>query len=393
VYRTYVRPGEPVSPDDERTIAEALGAARARRDDLDPELFELLGRVLRGELDGPARELCLRFQQTTGPVMAKGVEDTTFYRFNRLASLNEVGGDPSRFGIDPGVFHEAMATTAWPRAMLASSTHDTKRSEDVRARIALLSEIPGELAAAVYRWSGMHEAPDANLAWLLFQVLVGAHPLPVDRALAYVEKATKEAKRHTSWTDPVPEYDDAVRGWVEALLTDEAFLADLDTFVAPIVDAGWSNALGAQLVKLTAPGVPDVYQGTELWDLSLVDPDNRRPVDYDLRRRLLAEVEGMTPAEAWARRDEGLPKLLITRDALRARVGGDYQPVVARGPLAEHVDAFARGGKHATVITRLPLGLRRAGGWDAETTVELPWGEVLVADVLRDLPVALLRRP
>jgi len=140
--------------------------------------------------------------------------------------------------------------------------------------------------------------------------------------------------------------------------------------------------------------VPDVYQGTELWDLSLVDPDNRRPVDHDLRRTLLAELDHLSPAEVWARRAEGLPKLLVTRDALRARVGGDYQPLVARGPMAEHVLAFARGGKHATVVTRLPLGLRRKGGiWDRDTTVGLPWGEALVADVLRDLPVALLERP
>ncbi|MCU1483725.1 MAG: malto-oligosyltrehalose synthase [Actinomycetia bacterium] len=393
VYRTYVRPGAPVSPADERTITVALDDARARRADLDPELFELLGRVLRGELDGPARELCLRFQQTTGPVMAKGVEDTTFYRFNRLASLNEVGGDPSRFGVDVATFHEAMATTSWPRAMLASSTHDTKRSEDVRARIALLSEVPDEFAAAAGRWTQVHEPPDRNLAWLLFQVLVGAHPLPLDRALAYVEKATKEAKQHTSWTDPVPEYDGAVRAWVEALCADDALLADLDGFVAPLVDPGWSNALAAQLVKLTAPGVPDVYQGTELWDLSLVDPDNRRPVDYDLRRKLLAELDGMTPAEAWARRDEGLPKLLLTRQALRARPEGTYRPLAAHGAAAAHVVAFARGDRLATVVTRLPITLARVGGW-RDTTVDLPWAEgVPVADLLRDLPAALVERP
>jgi (1->4)-alpha-D-glucan 1-alpha-D-glucosylmutase len=388
VYRTYVRPGEPVTPADERVITEAVEAARARRDDLDPELFTLVGRVLRGELEGPGAELCLRFQQTTGPVMAKGVEDTTFYRYNRLTSLNEVGGDPHRFGTSVADFHAAMPSSG----MLASSTHDTKRSEDVRARISLLSEAPGEFAAAVDRWAGMHEPPDRNLAWLVYQALVGAHPLPLDRLQAYVEKASKEAKQHTSWTDPVPEYDDAVRAWLEAMLGDDAFAADLDAFVAPLLDPGWSNALAAQLVKLTAPGSPDVYQGTELWDLSLVDPDNRREVDYDLRRTLLAELDAMTPAEAWARRAEGLPKLLVTRDALRARVDGAYEPLAARGPAADHVVAFARGGKHATVVTRLPIGLQRAGGW-RDTTVELPWGEVLVGDLLRDMPVALVERP
>jgi (1->4)-alpha-D-glucan 1-alpha-D-glucosylmutase len=389
VYRTYVRPGEPVTAADDRVIAEALDAARARRDDLDPELFALLRRVLRGELDGPAAELCLRFQQTTGPVMAKGVEDTAFYRYDRLTSLNEVGGDPSRFGTSVADFHAAMPSTG----MLASSTHDTKRSEDVRARIALLSEAPTVFVERVVEpLAARHEPPDRNLAWLVFQTLVGAHPLPFDRAMAYVEKVTKEAKQHTSWTDPNPAYDRAVRAWMEALYASEE-LGRVATFATSIEDPGWSNALGAQLVKLTAPGVPDVYQGTELWDLSLVDPDNRRPVDHDLRRTLLAELDHLTPAEAWARRAEGLPKLLVTRDALRARVGGDYEPLAAHGPHADHVVAFARGGRHATVVTRLPLGLRRTGGWDEETTVVLPWGEALVADLLRDLPVAILERP
>jgi (1->4)-alpha-D-glucan 1-alpha-D-glucosylmutase len=400
VYRTYVRPGESLSDADRLTIAEALDVARQRRADLDPELFDLLGRVLRGEFtEDPGAELCLRFQQTTGPVMAKGVEDTTFYRYNRLLSLNEVGGDPGRFGTRPERFHEDMALAGlrWPRAMLSSSTHDTKRSEDVRARIALLSEIPGEFAAAADRWAARHDPPDRNLAWLLYQTLIGAHPLPIDRALAYVEKVTKEAKQHTSWIDPVRVYDDAVRRFVEELLGDEWFTAELSAFVEPLVDPGWVNALAAQAVKLTAPGVPDVYQGTELWDLSLVDPDNRRPVDYDRRRRLLAELDGQSPAEVWARRDEGLPKLLVTRHALQLRhrhpdvfEGGSYEPLRVSGPAADHVVAYARAGRVATVVPRLPLTLARRGGWQ-DTTVDLPWKPgVLVAELLADFPVALL---
>jgi (1->4)-alpha-D-glucan 1-alpha-D-glucosylmutase len=411
VYRTYVRPGDDVAEADEadeadeRTIAGALDEAERRRADLDPELFAFLGRVLRGELDGPAAELCLRFQQTTGPVMAKGVEDTTFYRYNRLTSLNEVGGHPGHFGADVASLHADMAAAAqrWPAAMLASSTHDTKRSEDVRARLALLSEIPTELAEAVDRWSKANERhrthglPDRNAEWLLYQSLVGAHPLPVDRAAAYLEKATKEAKQHTSWIDPVPAYDDAVRRFVSGVLDDEEFLADLDSFVRPLVDPGWVNALAAQAVKLTAPGVPDVYQGTELWDLSLVDPDNRRPVDYERRRRLLAELDELTPAEVWARRDEGLPKLLVTRDALHLRrrlpevfAGGSYEPLPVTGAAADHVVAFCRGGRVATVVPRLPLTLARAGGW-RDTAVELPWsGPVAVVELLGDLPVAIV---
>lgn len=188
-------------------------------------------------------------------------------------------------------------------------------------------------------------------------------------------------------------YDEALRRWLGALLGDERFTADLDDFVTPLLDAGWTNSLAAQLVKLTAPGVPDIYQGTELWDLSLVDPDNRRPVDYDLRARLLAALEHLSPAEAWARRAEGLPKLLITRDALRARPAGGYRPLPARGPAAGHVVAFVRDERLATVVPRLPLRLAREGGW-RETTVDLPWRQdVPVAELLADLPVALVERP
>jgi (1->4)-alpha-D-glucan 1-alpha-D-glucosylmutase len=190
-----------------------------------------------------------------------------------------------------------------------------------------------------------------------------------------------------------------VRRFVEGVLGDAEFLTDLDAFVRPLVDPGWSNALAAQLVKLTAPGVPDIYQGTELWDLSLVDPDNRRPVDYERRRALLAELDGMTPAGAWARRDEGMPKLLVTRDALHLRrrrpevfATGSYAPLAVRGPAAAHVVAFARGDSVATVVTRLPVTLERAGGW-GDTVVDLPWeDEAPVAELLRDLPVALVER-
>jgi (1->4)-alpha-D-glucan 1-alpha-D-glucosylmutase len=410
VYRTYVRPYEPVSEADEAHIAHALAEAERRRGDLDPELFLLLGRVLRGELGGPAIELCLRFQQTTGPVMAKGIEDTTFYRWNRLIALNEVGGDPGTFAGDVAGFHEQMAAQQrhWPRAMLASSTHDTKRSEDVRARIVLLSEVPDRFREAVGRWSAMnarHGLDDPNLEWLLYQTLVGAHPLPVDRALEYVAKATKEAKQHTSWTDPDPDYDERVRRFAEGTLGDRTFLDDLEAFVAPLVEPGYVNALAAQLVKLTAPGAPDVYQGTELWDWSLVDPDNRRPVDYDLRRRLLAELDGGLGAdECWKRADEGLPKLLVTRTALRVAAEGDYEPLAATGAAADHVVAFARGGRTVTLVPRLPLRLAARGGW-GDTAVRLPGGawrdaltgtehadEARMSDVLDGFPVALLER-
>ena len=421
VYRTYVRPetGEVSEPDRHR-IEAAIAAARERRPELDGELFDFLAGVLLLRHTGLAEsELVSRFQQTSGAVMAKGVEDTAFYTYNRMVALNEVGGDPSRFGITLEDFHDACheAARRWPLGMLSTSTHDTKRSEDVRARLALLSEVAGEWLSAVGRWSRSNERhrtgqwPDRNTEYLLYQVLVGAHPLSAERALAYMEKATKEAKRHTSWLSPNADYDQAVRRFVEGILGDAEFTADLDAFVRPLLMAGWMNALSMKLVALTAPGVPDLYQGTELWDLSLVDPDNRRPVDFEVRARLLREVEaGLSADEAWRRLDEGLPKLLVVARTLGVRrqypeafTGGTYQPLMVRGPKSEHLVAFAREGQVVTLAPRLVIGL--AGGW-ATTAVELPtghWrdaftgrefegGEVAVDHVLDEFPVGLLVR-
>ena len=393
VYRTYVVPGEAVADDDEAHIELALKEASARRPETDPELWDLLRRVLRGEVGGIGDELCLRFQQTTGPVMAKGVEDTAFYTFNRFVALNEVGGHPGRWSDGVDAFHDAMAS-AWPRAMLASTTHDTKRSEDVRARLLVLAEIPDRFAAAADRWHAMNarhwrdHAPDRNFEWLLYQTVVGAHPLSLERALPYVEKAIREAKVHTSWTDTNDAYEAAVRGFVEGVLGDDGFVADVADFVGPLVEPGYANSLAMQAIKLTAPGVSDLYQGTELWDLSLVDPDNRRPVDYGERRARLAAGDH--------------PKLRLTRAVLALDVGGDYAPLPAHGEAAEHVLAFARGGRHATIVPRFPLRLTERGGF-GDTTITLPagtWtdvvtgatlrGAVPVAQVLGSFPVAVL---
>ncbi len=415
VYRTYVGDDGTLAEADDAHLSAALDLALERRPDLDPELFELLGRVLRGRLEGPAATaLLLRFQQVTGPVMAKALEDTAFYSYNRLVSLNEVGGDPGRFGVGLADFHGAMARTQhqWPTTMLASSTHDTKRSEDVRARIALLSEVPDDFSAAARRWAETNEGhrtrqsggetwPDRNLEWLLYQTLVGAWPLTVDRALTYVEKATREAKVHTSWIDPVAAYDDAVRHFVERVLADEAFVADVGAFVDSIEGAARTNALAAQLVKLTAPGVPDLYQGTEVWDHSLVDPDNRRPVDFDRRARLLADLDDMGMTQILAGADDGLPKLHLTRVALKLRrrrpevfgpgEPGRYRPLSTKGEAQDHALGFSRGDHVVTVVPRLVLGLRRRGGWGA-TTVELPsgrWSNLLTGDAVTGGPVSL----
>lgn len=414
VYRTYVVADSSsgrfaVAETDRTDVVEAIAATKERRPDLDAELLTFLEDVLtlriRGELES---ELAMRVQQVTGPVMAKGVEDTAFYRYLRLTSLNEVGGDPGRFGMPVAEFHDACteAYEGWPSAMLALSTHDTKRSEDVRARISLLSEMPDAWSETVRRWSSRNDRhrrgtfPDANAEWLYYQTLVGAWPLTPERAVAYMEKAAKEAKLHTSWVDPVPEYDDALRGFVEDTLADDGFVADVESFVGPLVWPGRVIALAQKLVQLTAPGVPDIYQGTELWDLSLVDPDNRRPVDFALRRRLLDELPSLSPEEVVARADDGLPKLLVVHRTLEARsaVGelGPYRPITA----PERAVAFARGDAMVTVVPRLVMGGRVQGrvevpdgGWrNAFTGDEVDGGPNEMTDLLHRFPVALLVR-
>jgi (1->4)-alpha-D-glucan 1-alpha-D-glucosylmutase len=243
--------------------------------------------VLLLRVTGPSEsEFAMRFQQLTGPVMAKGVEDTAFYRFNRLVALNEVGGDPSRFGESLTDFHAAnqAAQRHWPTRMLSSSTHDTKRSEDVRIRIALLSEMPGRWAEEARAWQRLNAGkrrgglPDGNTEYLLYQTLVGTWPISEQRLLEYMLKAVREAKTHTSWTDPNEEYEAALAAFVKRCLGDAELVSRLEAFVAELTPHWHVTSLAQTLLRLTSPGAPDIYQGAELWDLSLVDPDNRRPV-------------------------------------------------------------------------------------------------------------------
>jgi (1->4)-alpha-D-glucan 1-alpha-D-glucosylmutase len=421
VYRTYVRADQGlVSDDDVRYVNEALDRAHARRPDLDASLIDFLRNLLLLRTRGPVEtELVMRFQQISGPAMAKGAEDTAFYCFNRLVALNEVGGDPGAWGVSVDEFHSACLETQarWPKTMLGSSTHDTKRSEDVRIRIGLISEIPECWEAAVERWSELNDKyctngfPDRNTEYLYYQTLVGAWPIETERMLVYMEKASREAKVQTSWTSPNKAYDEALRRFVEGTLGDAEFRAQMDAFVRPLVQPGRVTSLAQTLLKLTCPGVPDIYQGAELWTSSLVDPDNRRPVDYEQRRRLLADLESGGPEEILARMEEGLPKLWLIRQALRLRarrpepfgVNGAYRPLPASGDRAAHVVAFTRGDAVATIVPRLVV---RANGEWGETTVNLPpggWhneltgdgvggGAVPVATLLARFPVALLVR-
>jgi (1->4)-alpha-D-glucan 1-alpha-D-glucosylmutase len=420
VYRSYVRAeAKQVREEDRKIVTGAVDKAKTFRPELDPGLFDFLRGLLlleyRGQLE---TEFVMRFQQLTGPAAAKGVEDTAFYCFNRLLSLNEVGGDPSRFGVSVETFHQAMAEamSRRPHSMLTTSTHDTKRSEDVRARLALLSEIPQKWIDAVRRWADRNErhrqdnTPDRNAEYLLYQTLVGAWPIETERVLTFMTKAVREAKTHTSWTRPEPAYEEALGRFVANILEDPEFRSDLEGFVSPIVGRGRINSLSQLLIKLSAPGVPDFYQGPELWDLSLVDPDNRRPVDFALRRRLFTEVEGLSPAEILARMDEGLPKLWVIRQALglRKRLPGhfasaDYRPLIVQGNKAVHAVAFCRGEEVVTVVPRLVYTLQEAWGntwleltdgiWHNELTGDrVKGGRLKIEEILDRFPVALLSR-
>ncbi|HVV08553.1 malto-oligosyltrehalose synthase [Amycolatopsis sp.] len=381
VYRSYLPEGE---------THWATAVARSGADALD--------RRVRAD---PHGELATRIQQTSGMVVAKGTEDTTFYRYTRFAALNEVGGSPQRFGSSVAEFHELAAKreAGYPAAMTTLTTHDTKRSEDVRARMAVLSEVPGEFAEAVSRWSARNGISEPSLNLLAWQTLVGAWPISADRLRQYLDKAAKEAKIHTTWTDHDEAFEAEVAAWPDKVVDDP----DVAAFVERVKGPGWSNSLSQKLIQLTAPGVPDVYQGTELWDLSLVDPDNRRPVDYGVRRALLDRIaEGELPDVD----DSGAAKLLVVHKALALRrerpdLFGGYRALHAEGPAAEHAVSFARNGL-ITVATRLPVGLAAAGGW-RETVLPLPageWNDVLTGDrtdgtlstMLSRYPVALLVR-
>jgi len=390
VYRTYVVPNRnEMTPEDESYVTQAIEAAKVNRPEIDAELFDFVADVLllrvRGAMES---EFVFRFQQFTGSVMAKGVEDTAFYCFNRLISLNEVGGDPARFGISPEAFHKfcTQVRKSRPRTMLASSTHDTKRSEDVRARINVISEIPGAWEAALDRWASMNEKykkeqlPDRNTEYFLYQTMLGAWPIPRERLLPYMEKACREAKQQTSWHAPNEAFELATREFIEALYKDAGFLEDFEAFLEPLIKPGRINSLSQVLLKLTSPGIPDTYQGSEIWDLSLVDPDNRRPVDYDLRRRLLSEISNLNVNEVWQRIDEGLPKLWTIYHALQARRmhasafadEAAYQPLLGNGEKADHLVAYMRGDEMIVMVPRLTTTLD--SHW-RDTSLQVPCGK------------------
>lgn len=422
-YRAYLRPGDPASREQVGVLRAAADRARSR---LPQGAHEALAGVVdlalgRGGSAGSAEtdDFVVRFQQTCGPVMAKGIEDTAFYRHVRLTSLNEVGGEPGRMGVPPGEFHDFCQRLVrdWPTTMTTLSTHDTKRSEDVRARLAVLSERPQAWAewlrqaraiAAPYR----SDLIDPATEYILWQALVGAWPITTDRLAGYAQKATREAKLHTSWVDPDDEYEATIEGFVPGLVDDPEVEALVEQWHAATGRQARANILGQKLVQLTMPGVPDVYQGTEVVDLSLVDPDNRRPVDHAAHADRLARLDaGSRPVDL---ADE---KLLVTVTALRLRRSRPevfVGPEAAHVPLAstsDHLIAYARGPvgspEVAVLALRLAGKLDERGGW-GQSTVTLPegeWrdalsgrttsgGEVPIGSLLTDggLPVALLAK-
>ena len=374
VYRTYIREGE-IGDTDAQSIREAVRCARRRAGTaLDEGLFTFLERVLL--VDPPSyisseREhwlaFVMRWQQFTGRVMAKGVEDTAFYNYNRLISLNEVGGNPGRNDFDgPAEFHERSAQMQrhWPHTLNATSTHDTKRSEDVRARINVLSEIAPRWERQVRRWSKRHGFDDHNAEMLVYETLLGMWPLDKtelptvrDRLKQYLEKAAREAKTHTSWIAPNAAYEESLLAFADAILDDPKFCSELARFQKPVAFYGFLNALAQLVLKTTAPGAPDFYQGSELWDFSLVDPDNRRPVEYEHRRTMLERVKTTTIDTLLRRWHDGRIKMFVTWKLLELRArheelfrDGSYEPVDA-GP---NVCAFIRRHDDDAVLVAVP---------------------------------------
>jgi (1->4)-alpha-D-glucan 1-alpha-D-glucosylmutase len=468
VYRSYLVDGV-ASTDDRRHIEWAVAVARRRSQAADVSIFDFVRDVLTadigaGKSDGyraDVNSFAMKLQQFSAPVTAKGLEDTAFYRYHRLCSLNEVGADPRRFGVSVAAFHAATRARhkRWPHEMLASSTHDSKRAEDVRARLNVLSELPAAWKLTAQRWRRLNRsrkrlvddtpAPSANDEYLLYQTLIGSYPLAAPdadelsdyrtRIAAYMQKAVREAKQHSSWVNVNADYEAALAAFIDALLTpadSNLFLPELAAAAQRLAGHGLRNSLAQTLIKLTAPGVPDIYQGSELWQFHLVDPDNRRPVDYDCRRALLSEVKALpSPAPGgFAERlrpllddpADGRIKLDLTWRTLQLRSrwpdvfrDGEYVPLAATGAGAAHVVAYARRLGQRCVVVLVPrLLTRMAGGRDeaasapdwGDTRIELPpagaggWHDVLtgrgltadadgalgVGEALSGCPVALL---
>jgi (1->4)-alpha-D-glucan 1-alpha-D-glucosylmutase len=446
VYRTYLTPAGPTAHDG-TLISETIEKARSEWFATDAGIFDFLRDTLTMDLIKPGRtshsaprvrRFALKLQQFTGPMMAKSLEDTTFYRYHRLLALNEVGGDPAAAALPVEAFHDAMKLRAkqWPHGITATATHDTKRGEDARMRLIALAEIPGEWANAVARWKVMNaphlavegetRAPSATSEYMLYQALLGAWPLGqrdasfVERMQTYALKAAREGKQETSWLNPNEAYEAGLRIFIERILDpalSTEFLNSMATLAQRFALLGALNSLSQVTLKATMPGVPDFYQGTELWDLSLVDPDNRRPVDFAERAKVLASLE--TPdwhhlAQNWP---DGHVKLAWTRHLLKLRAeladvfaNGDYEPLPVSGPHRDHVIAYARRRGHDAVVVAVAKsfatfsqggrvwpraenydGSLHVGGYAVEGFADADASKLRLSDIFRPLPAAVLK--
>ncbi|HEY8994327.1 MAG TPA: malto-oligosyltrehalose synthase [Lacunisphaera sp.] len=416
VYRTYREKGA-VEEDDRRRLEAAVASAQSLLEPGTRAAMQYVERLLLEEaVDPVAVEFIARWQQLTPAVTAKGVEDTIYYCYDRLVSCNEVGAQVALLGIAAEKFHEFChhLSVHWPHTLLATSTHDSKRSEDVRTRISVITEMPDAWRAAITEWARINRpawnsrAPDRHAEYLLYQTLVGAHPLGFDRAWEYMRKACREAKIHTTWHRPSVEYEDTIREFIAAILVNPEFTESLNAFAQLLVRPGRINSLAQTLIKLTAPGVPDFYQGSELWDLSLVDPDNRRPVDYAARTAMLAGLAEAVAPDATSEWDSGRPKLWLIARVLQLRrehpewfdAASSYAPMAARGARASHILGYSRGGMMLTLVQRFTALLGDdwrdtfvplpAGVWQDWLTKRQWIGGVAPHDLFQAFPVALL---
>jgi (1->4)-alpha-D-glucan 1-alpha-D-glucosylmutase len=418
IYRTY-RTLNTLQEDDKRILTEAIQSARVGSPEIDAATLEFFTTLFtKSRLNDAEADFVAKWQQLTPAVMAKGVEDTTFYCFDRLVSCNEVGSQASLIGISADKFHEFchFLSDRWPNNLLATSTHDNKRSEDVRTRISILSEIPERWAETLHQWSKLNAAawqnrvPDRHAEYLFYQTLIGAWPIDRERCWQYMLKACREAKINTSWHEPNQGYEEKIRGFVEGVFQTPEFIASLEHFIEPLILPGRINSLAQTLIKMVAPGVPDFYQGTELWDLSLVDPDNRRPVDFGSRAALVRRARTLSAADVLSEWDSGLPKLWMTARllAIRRERPDDfsdqsrYQPLIAQGAHLGRLLAFRRGENLIAVVPRFTMTL---GGEWSDTRLPLPGGvwrncftdavmqrEVTPDTLFNSFPVALLIR-
>ncbi len=422
VYRTYIQPETgKLSEDEEKVIDTAIDFARKHNQDQDSYIFDFIKDILTLKLAGrQENEFIRRFQQFTGPVMAKSLEDTVFFIFNPLTCANEVGGNPNQPSTSPREFYSwcERISRRWPLTMLAGSTHDSKRSEDIRARIDLLSEIPEEWEQATNEWQAINKknrcgkTHDANCEYLIYQTLFGCWPISLERLSAFIQKALREAKEQTCWFSPNEEFELGMQNFIRKILADDDFIYSFEKFLQPLIIPGRINSIAQLTLRLTAPGIPDIYQGNEVWNAALTDPDNRRPVDFAALQEILKTITKAKAKDLFHRigEDIGQAKLFVSQKILDLRKTTNvfhepdsFKSIEVNGKFAGHIIAYMRGENVAVVVPRLFMKVQNkwestrisipAGNWhDIFTGARVKPGKNKIKDILKDFPVAVLIR-